>query len=109
MLYRGLSISGFSRFKRISSSFYSENLLLYDRVDFLIFSLVISHVNGLQYFNLLSGLREIKQHFVISLREFGNTETLLLSLILSNCGNQFLLLKFVNNDLKTSFDMFDRF
>ena len=36
MLFQGLSVGGFSWFKRISSSFYSVNLLLYDRVAFLI-------------------------------------------------------------------------
>ena len=45
MLFRGLSImGGFSWFKRISKSFYSENLLLYDRVAFLIFGIVITHI-----------------------------------------------------------------
>ena len=43
MYFLGLSMGEFSRFKRISSSFYSENLLLYDRVAFLIFGIVITH------------------------------------------------------------------
>ena len=45
MLFWGLSMGGFSWFKRIISSFYSENLLLYDWVAFLIFGSGIIHVN----------------------------------------------------------------
>ena len=45
MLFRGLFMGEFSRFKRISSSFYSKNLLLYDRIAILIFGIVINYVN----------------------------------------------------------------
>ena len=45
MLFRGLSMGEFSWFKRISSSFYSKNLLLYDRIAILIFGIVINYVN----------------------------------------------------------------
>ena len=40
MLFRGLSMGEFSWFKRISSSFYSKNLLLYDRIAILILVLL---------------------------------------------------------------------